>query len=128
MAKDPSQRYPSAGDLGRAATAVLDRMPPADPKSLHPGLVIPLVALCTAVCIAWFPPPSNADRGCWPCNPKGWVAVFLAGVVVWPALLWLLVTLTSCIGGALPERARLLQERLLDALALLYPALQPSPC
>ena len=49
MAKDPEERYPSAGDLGRAAHAAAQRLVPAEPeRSVARGEAAPTTALAAA--------------------------------------------------------------------------------
>jgi serine/threonine protein kinase len=58
MAKDPDARYPSAGDLGRAALAATERRAPAEPeRSVATGEAAPVTALAPAVPPTVHAPP-----------------------------------------------------------------------
>jgi hypothetical protein len=61
MAKDPKERYPSAGDLGRAAVAATERQSPAEPeRSVARGEAAPATALAAPVApTRQAPPPTR---------------------------------------------------------------------
>jgi serine/threonine protein kinase len=84
LAKDPADRYQSAGDLGRAAAAALDRRAPAGPERT--------VATADAASLSeWDPPPHRTAPGETATKPTGqprrtaWLAlavgVLVAGVL-----------------------------------------------
>jgi serine/threonine protein kinase len=60
MAKNPETRYPSAGDLGRAAQAAARRRAPAEPeRSVAKGEAAPVTALAAAPPTAQALPPTH---------------------------------------------------------------------
>jgi serine/threonine protein kinase len=60
MAKDPDARYPSAGDLGRAALAAAQWQAPAEPeRSVARGEAAPATALAPAAPTVQAPPPTQ---------------------------------------------------------------------
>jgi YVTN family beta-propeller protein len=70
LAKDPDERYPSAGDLGRAARAALTGGDPSQPeRSLATGLAAPATEIARPDATELSPPPAAPPSAPPPASP-----------------------------------------------------------